>query len=144
MAAGSDMRTRCILAELFVSGELLTLIEDFLINRRILVYSDVSSHSLTLCGSIVGTFLHQKEVQLSYETALTHQLQAGSILLAALCAAIDCFRFLCRMYWCFHMDLCLPHGLMYCACTLIFFFVLLKVSGNFVKKVQSGIWKTME
>ncbi|KAF7148748.1 hypothetical protein RHSIM_Rhsim03G0093400 [Rhododendron simsii] len=92
--AVSDMQTRCLLAELCASGELLTLIEDFLINRRILVYSDVSSHSLPLCGSIVDIFLNGKEVHLSYETALKHQLLAGSILLAALCAAIDHIGFL--------------------------------------------------
>ncbi|XP_058207986.1 uncharacterized protein LOC131321018 isoform X2 [Rhododendron vialii] len=92
--AVSDMQTRCLLAELCASGELLTLIEDFLINRRILVYSDVSSHSLPLRGSIVDIFLNGKEVHLSYEMALKHQLLAGSILLAALCAAIDHIGFL--------------------------------------------------
>ncbi|XP_058220019.1 uncharacterized protein LOC131330452 isoform X2 [Rhododendron vialii] len=94
--AVSDMQTRCILAELCTSGELLTLIEDFLMNRRILVYSDVSSHSLPLCGSMDDLFLNGKEEHLSYETALTPQLLAGSILLAALCAAIDHIGFLCE------------------------------------------------
>ncbi|KAI8524562.1 hypothetical protein RHMOL_Rhmol13G0158800 [Rhododendron molle] len=63
-------------------------------SSRILVYRDVSSHSLPLCGSMVDAFLNGKEEYLSYEMARTPQLLAGSSLLAALCAAIDHIGFL--------------------------------------------------
>ncbi|XP_057494792.1 uncharacterized protein LOC130779924 [Actinidia eriantha] len=92
----SDMQTRSMLAELCVSGELLTLIENFLIDRRILVCVNVSPESFPLCGSRTNILLNGEDILWSNKMASAHQVVAGSILLAALCASIGHIGFLCE------------------------------------------------
>ncbi|XP_057501104.1 uncharacterized protein LOC130785075 isoform X2 [Actinidia eriantha] len=92
----SDGQTRSMLADLCVSGELLTLIESFLIDRRILVCGNVSSESFPLCGSRINILLNEEDITWSNKMASAHQVVAGSILLAALCASINHIGFLCE------------------------------------------------
>ncbi|KAL7240196.1 hypothetical protein ACSBR2_005963 [Camellia fascicularis] len=92
----SDVETRSAFTELCFSGELLILIEDFLLERRVLVCSNVSSESLSKSGSIVNIFLNEEEIILSHGMAPTHQLVAGAIVLASICATIDRIGFLCE------------------------------------------------
>ena len=90
------MQMRSMLAELCVSGELLTLIENFLIDRRILVCVNVSPESFPLCGSRTNILLNGEDIPWSNKMASAHQVVAGSILLAALCASINHIGFLCE------------------------------------------------
>ncbi|XP_028091195.1 uncharacterized protein LOC114291500 [Camellia sinensis] len=92
----SDVETRSAFTVLYFSGELLILIEDFLLERRVLVCSNVSSESLSKSGSIVNIFLNEEEIILSRGMASTHQLVAGAIVLASICATIDHIGFLCE------------------------------------------------
>uniref|UniRef100_A0A5B7BWU3 Maternal effect embryo arrest 22 n=1 Tax=Davidia involucrata TaxID=16924 RepID=A0A5B7BWU3_DAVIN len=95
-AVMSDVETRSMFSELCHLDELLTLIEDFLIDRRVLVYSDVSSESSLVCDSRVNILLNGADIMLSFETASTHQLLAGGIVLASICAAVDHIGFICE------------------------------------------------
>ncbi|KAI8012947.1 hypothetical protein LOK49_LG05G01498 [Camellia lanceoleosa] len=58
----SDVETISAFTELYFSGELLILIEDFLLQRRVLVCSNVFSESLSKSGSIVNIFLNEEEM----------------------------------------------------------------------------------
>ncbi|KAA8514821.1 hypothetical protein F0562_018000 [Nyssa sinensis] len=95
-AVMSVVETRSMFSELCHLDELLTLIEDFLIDRRVLVYNDVSSESSPVCDSRVKIFLNGVDIILSFETALTHQLVAAGIVLASICAAVDHIGFICE------------------------------------------------
>ncbi|KAL6989181.1 hypothetical protein U1Q18_014933 [Sarracenia purpurea var. burkii] len=91
-----DVKTRNIFAELCLFGELLPLVEDFLLDRGVLVYGVVSSESLPMSGSRVNILLNEAEIILSHSMAPTHLLVAGGIVLASICAAIDNTGFLCE------------------------------------------------
>ncbi|KAI8029638.1 hypothetical protein LOK49_LG01G00030 [Camellia lanceoleosa] len=92
----SDVETRSAFTELCFFGELLVLVEDFLLDRRVLVCSNVSSESLPKSGSTVNILLNEEEIILSHGMAPTHQLVAGAIVLASICATTDHIGFLCE------------------------------------------------
>ncbi|XP_028086168.1 uncharacterized protein LOC114287088 isoform X1 [Camellia sinensis] len=92
----SDVETRSAFTELCFFGELLVLVEDFLLDRRVLVCSNVSSESLPKSGSSVNILLNEEEIILSHGMAPTHQLVAGAIVLASICATTDHIGFLCE------------------------------------------------
>ncbi|XP_059666663.1 uncharacterized protein LOC132312333 isoform X2 [Cornus florida] len=95
-AVMSDVEKRSMFAELCHLDDLLTLIEDFLIDQRVLVYSDVDSDLSVVCNSKVVIILDGTDIVLSSETASTHQLVAGGIVLASICAAVDHIGFICE------------------------------------------------
>ncbi|KAM7505759.1 hypothetical protein LguiB_004663 [Lonicera macranthoides] len=92
----SDVETRNMFAELCNLDELLDLIENFLIDRRVLIHSDQSSESLLESDPIANIALNGEDTILSVERASTNQLVAGASIVASLCAAIDCIGFICE------------------------------------------------
>ncbi|XAR50910.1 hypothetical protein NMG60_11005375 [Bertholletia excelsa] len=91
-----DVQLRSMLAELCLSGGLLTLIEDFLIERRVLVYGDRSSELLPSSGSRLDVSLNGTQINLARGMASRHQLMAAGILLASVSATIGYVGFLCE------------------------------------------------
>ncbi|KAF8413434.1 hypothetical protein HHK36_001417 [Tetracentron sinense] len=92
-----DVETRYIFVELCQLDVLLRVIEDFLINRRIMVYNDVQCNPLIRCNARRSIFLlGGVTVFMSSETATIDQVVAGSIILASICAAVDHIGFICE------------------------------------------------
>ncbi|XP_052181286.1 uncharacterized protein LOC127794322 isoform X2 [Diospyros lotus] len=92
----SDVGTKSIIAELCFCSELLALIEDFLLEGRVLVYGDVSSESCPISGSSVNILLNEIEIILLFRTAPANLLVAGGIVLASICATVGQIGFLCE------------------------------------------------
>lgn len=92
----SDVETRNMFAKLCNLDELLDLIEDFLIDRRVLMRSDQSSESLLDTDPIANIALNGEDTILSVQRASTNQLVAGASIVASLCAAIDSIGFICE------------------------------------------------
>ncbi|XP_057952401.1 uncharacterized protein LOC131146676 isoform X2 [Malania oleifera] len=95
-AVMSDVETRRIFADLCDLDELFSLIEEFLVNGKVLVYNDESAESLLECDSRIDIFLDGVNINLSEETAVTCQLVGGSIILASICVALDQIGFICE------------------------------------------------
>lgn len=91
-----NLETRRMFEELLNLDELLNLIEDFLVDRRVLVHGDVSSDSLLVIESRASIVLSDGNVILSFQAASAQQLVAAAIVLASLCAAIDHIGFVCE------------------------------------------------
>lgn len=92
----SDAEISSTFAELFCLDELLSLIEDFLINGNVKVLEDCSSGSLVQCDSGVHMLCDGSHIKLSPLSASVEQLVAGCIILASICAAIDHVGFICE------------------------------------------------
>ncbi|OVA07260.1 hypothetical protein BVC80_8501g9 [Macleaya cordata] len=92
-----DAETKRMLLELCHMDTLLRLIQDFLIDRRVLFYNELSqepfvsgdSESIILLGDGVT-------IGLSSKTATIDQLVIGSITMASICAAIGYTGFICE------------------------------------------------
>ncbi|XP_042510074.1 uncharacterized protein LOC122085648 [Macadamia integrifolia] len=85
-----DVESRRTFSELFELDALLGIIEDFLIDGRVLVSGDVP------CGSGCRIFvLNGMTTYLSPQLATIHQLMVGSIILASICRAVDYVSFIC-------------------------------------------------
>ncbi|XP_037493455.1 uncharacterized protein LOC105637078 isoform X1 [Jatropha curcas] len=95
-AVVSDVKSRSLLASLCCLDELLSLIEDFLINGRVIECTIVPSETLVGCDSRRNIFLNGINVNLSSKPASADQLVAGSIILASVCAAVDRIEFICE------------------------------------------------
>lgn len=84
-----DLETRSI-EKLLNLDELLSLVEDFLIHRRVLLHCDVSSESsksdIILSGGVM----------LSFQAASDKQLISASLVLASICVAVDHIGFVCE------------------------------------------------
>lgn len=94
-AVMSNVEMRNLFAKLCHLDELLSLIEEFLMDKKVLVYNNVSSASLTW-DSRISILMDGVDRIMSFETASTHQLVAGSIILASICAATDHIGFICE------------------------------------------------
>lgn len=92
----SDVEICSTFAELFCLDELLSLIEDFLIDRRVMVIEDCSSGSLIKYNSGVHVLLDGSNIKLSSLPASEEQLVAGCIILASICAASGHVGFICE------------------------------------------------
>lgn len=91
----SDGDGRSIFAELGCLDESLSLIEDFLINGRVLVCKDASSEARVECHSMVNILCDG--IHISSRPASADELVAGSIVLASICAAFDHIGFISEM-----------------------------------------------
>ncbi|EOY25696.1 Maternal effect embryo arrest 22, putative [Theobroma cacao] len=94
-AVMSDAEPRSVVAELCLD-ELLSVIEDFLIEGRILFYTDLSSESSSECDSRIHVTVDGSDVILLHEAASADLLVAGSIILGSICAAADRTGFMCE------------------------------------------------
>lgn len=92
----SDAEARTSFSEMCFSGELLTLIENFLLDGRLLVHTGISSESSRLTGLRVDLLLNEEHMTLSLALPSRCQLLFGSVILASICAATDRFAFLCE------------------------------------------------
>ncbi|KAL5763620.1 hypothetical protein ACOSQ2_016214 [Xanthoceras sorbifolium] len=104
-AVMSDAEARSVFDELCLN-DLLGLIENFLMDGKVLKYSDGASQGLIDCNSKINILLDGMNTILSSEAASDDQLVAGSIVLASICAATDHIGFICeasynilRMHW---------------------------------------------
>ncbi|KAL3833601.1 hypothetical protein ACJIZ3_008337 [Penstemon smallii] len=77
--------------------ELLAFIEDFLLQRKVLVCVDVSAGSPVVCSPKINLVLNGNAITLSEQAASAHLLVAGASLLASLCLAIDHIGFVCEI-----------------------------------------------
>ncbi|KAL2473989.1 uncharacterized protein Fot_49725 [Forsythia ovata] len=91
LAVLSDLDLRRIFMESCNLFELLDLVEDFLLQRKVLVCGELSSESMLECIPEMNHVL-----KLSVEAAPSHLLVAGAILLASLCQAVDHIGFVCE------------------------------------------------
>lgn len=92
----SDVETRSIFADFGFVDELLSLIEDFLIYGRVIVYDNVSSETFIDCDSRIDILLDGVNIILLDVVASADLLVAGSIILASICASIDHVAFICE------------------------------------------------
>ncbi|XP_050288057.1 uncharacterized protein LOC126726747 [Quercus robur] len=92
----SDVETRSIFADFGFVDELLSLIEDFLIYGRVIVYDNVSSETSVECDSRIDILLDGVNIILLDVVASADLLVAGSIILASICASIDHIAFICE------------------------------------------------
>ncbi|XP_077230544.1 maternal effect embryo arrest 22 [Tasmannia lanceolata] len=93
----SGVETRRLFLELCQRDILFSLIEDFLIGRRVLVYDDVQCEPLAHCNSGRKVFsLDGRKIFISSKTATIEQFVAGGIILASICTAVDHIGFICE------------------------------------------------
>ncbi|XP_039044029.1 uncharacterized protein LOC120183387 [Hibiscus syriacus] len=90
----SDGESRSVVAECL--DELLSLIQDFLIEGRILLYDDLSSQTSVECDSRRHVFIDGSDLVFTHEAASADLLAASSIILGSICAAAGRVGFLCE------------------------------------------------
>jgi hypothetical protein len=95
-AVVSDVEARNLFAEVCCLDELLGLIEEFLLDGKLMVYADLSSEPLSGCDSMIDILLDGVNIKFVSKSASSNLLVAGSIILASICAAIDHIGFLCQ------------------------------------------------
>lgn len=91
----SDAESRSLVAELCLD-ELLSVIEDFLIEGRVLLYTNQSSETYIECDSRIHAVIDGSDIIFSHEAATTDLLVAGCIILGSICAAADRADFMCE------------------------------------------------
>jgi hypothetical protein len=92
----SDAETRSMFEDSGFLDELLNLIEEFLIDGRVMVYNNTSSETVIGGDSRIDFVLDGVNIMLLYEVAPADQLVAGSIILASICAAVDQIGIICE------------------------------------------------
>eukprot|EP00258_Populus_trichocarpa_P027055 XP_024443074.1 uncharacterized protein LOC7480412 isoform X2 [Populus trichocarpa] len=95
-AVVSDVEARNLFAEVCCLDELLGLIEEFLLDGKLMVYADLSSEPLSGCDLMIDILLDGVNIKFASKSASSNLLVAGSIILASICAAIDHIGFLCQ------------------------------------------------
>lgn len=93
----NDAGTRRMFLESCDVGELLALIEDFLLNRTILVHDDVSNGMMHGCDSRTKTLPNGNCIFWSTAAASTDLLFVGGLLLASICVSVDQIGFVCEV-----------------------------------------------
>ncbi|KAK8551070.1 hypothetical protein V6N13_119561 [Hibiscus sabdariffa] len=93
--AMSDAESRSVFAELCLN-DLLGVIEDFLIEGRVMFCTDLSSETSMDYDSRMHVFIDGLDVIFSYEAASAELLVAGSIILGSICTAADSLSFMCE------------------------------------------------
>lgn len=76
--------------------ELLALLEDFILHKKVLIFDDVCSGSKPSNNSRINIFVNGNSVSLFSQAASLNLLVVGGILLASLCAAVDHIGFICE------------------------------------------------
>ncbi|KAE8728710.1 Fatty acid hydroxylase 1 isoform 1 [Hibiscus syriacus] len=76
--------------------ELLSLIQDFLIEGGVMLYADLSSQTSVECDSRRHVFIDGSDVVFTHEAASADLLVASSIILGSICGASDHTGFLCE------------------------------------------------
>ncbi|GAB4858200.1 hypothetical protein Ancab_009597 [Ancistrocladus abbreviatus] len=89
ISALSSANSRSVFTELCDLSELVNLIEDFVVRRRILFPSDIDSELCHGCSSRFEIFLEDKRTLLCPKMASTHQLVAAGVILASICSAMN-------------------------------------------------------
>ncbi|KAJ6376772.1 hypothetical protein OIU76_025846 [Salix suchowensis] len=92
----SDVEARNLFAEVCCLDELLDLIEEFLLDGKLMIYADLSFESLNGCDSMVDILLDGVNIKFASKSASADLLVAGSIVLGSICTAVDCIGFLCQ------------------------------------------------
>jgi hypothetical protein len=92
----SEVETRSVFEDFGFLDALLSLIEEFLIDGRVMVYNNTSSETFITCDSRIDFVLDGVNIMLLYEVASANQLVAGSIILASICAAVDQIGIICE------------------------------------------------
>ena len=90
----SDAEPRSVVAECL--DELLSVIEDFLIEGRVMFYTNLSSETSVECDSRIHVIIDGLDIIFSHEAASADLLVAGSIILGSICAAADHAGFMCE------------------------------------------------
>ncbi|KAJ1388017.1 hypothetical protein SESBI_39478 [Sesbania bispinosa] len=90
-----DAETRIAFLESYSLHELLGLIEEFLIEGKIIVSNIVPAETLSDCDLGTNDFADCVN-KVSFDVASSEQLVAGSIILASVCAATDHVGFICE------------------------------------------------
>lgn len=85
-----------MLAQLCSIDELLSLIEDFFVERKVLLCSERNSEELITCNRGIDLTLEGVNVLISSVAASTELLFVGSVALAAICAATDQINLICE------------------------------------------------
>ncbi|KAK7300211.1 hypothetical protein RJT34_11050 [Clitoria ternatea] len=91
----SNAETRILFVENYSLHELLGLIEDFLIEGKVIVNNRLDAESWSNCDLRASDFLDCAS-KVSSDVATNEQLVAGSIILASICAATDHVGFMCE------------------------------------------------
>ncbi|MBA0663287.1 hypothetical protein Goklo_003408 [Gossypium klotzschianum] len=91
----SDAEARSVVDELCLD-ELLSLIEEFLIEGRVMLCAALSSETSVECDSRRHAIFDGSAVVFTHEAASADLLVAGSIILGSICAAVDRAGFLCE------------------------------------------------
>nr|KJB69144.1 hypothetical protein B456_011G007900 [Gossypium raimondii] len=91
----SDAEARSVVDELCLD-ELLSLIEEFLIEGRVMLCAAPSSETSVECDSRRHAIFDGSAVVFTHEAASADLLVAGSIILGSICAAADRAGFLCE------------------------------------------------
>lgn len=93
----SNVKTRSLFLEFCKCNLLFSLIEDFLIDRSVLVYLDISCKPLlpSESGSKI-VLLAGRKIMISSRSATSDQLEAGAVLLSSLCRETDSLSFVCE------------------------------------------------
>ncbi|MBA0745303.1 hypothetical protein Gogos_007881, partial [Gossypium gossypioides] len=91
----SDAEPRSVLSELCL-GDLLSVIEGFLIEGRVISCTNLSSETSVEYESGIHVTVDGLDVIFSYEAASADLLVGGSIILGSICTAADSVSFLCE------------------------------------------------
>lgn len=91
-----DAEIQMLFAESCFYAEMLALIEEFLLDRRLLVHTDASSEASPITAYRVNMLVNDEHVTLSPTLASRCHLLSGSVILASICATTDRIGFLCE------------------------------------------------
>lgn len=88
---------RSLFAEICCLDELLGIIEEFLMDGKvIMVHTDLSSKPFNGCDSVIDIVLDAANINFSLKSASADQLVAASVILGSICARIDNVGYLCE------------------------------------------------
>ncbi|KAK8540425.1 hypothetical protein V6N13_008847 [Hibiscus sabdariffa] len=90
----SDPEARSVVAECL--DELVGLIQDFLIEGRVMLYAKLSSETSVECDPRRHAIIDGSDVVFTHEAASADMLVASSIILGSICSAADRTGFLCE------------------------------------------------
>ncbi|KAK4440127.1 Two-pore potassium channel 2 [Sesamum alatum] len=96
-SALSDPVLRRLFMESCDLSELLAVIEDFLLQKKVLACGDVSAESQVLPSSSINLVLNGNAIVLYEMMASAHLSVVGGSLLASVCLAVDRIGFLCEV-----------------------------------------------
>ncbi|GMH28179.1 hypothetical protein Nepgr_030022 [Nepenthes gracilis] len=90
----SGIDSRSLFVDLCDLSDLVSLVEDFVIYKRILLHSNVDSELFHDCHSRFEIFQEDKGTVLSLKTASNPQVVAAGVILASICSAVNEIEYL--------------------------------------------------